>query len=88
MITHYRPAMPFGNRKNILEDLFSSALSQFKKYHPSGNLKLIYLGIFQTVKFRILMEKILLISLKQNFTRNTLGCYGVKNALPMFHLHI
>jgi len=27
--THYRPALPFGNRKkNILEDLFSSVLSQ------------------------------------------------------------
>jgi len=22
-LTHYRPAVPFGNRKNILEDLFS-----------------------------------------------------------------
>jgi len=40
LLTHYRPAMPFGNRKkNILEDLFSSALSQFRKYRPSGNLK-------------------------------------------------
>ena len=28
-LTHYRPAMPFGNRKNILEDVFSSVLSQF-----------------------------------------------------------
>jgi len=26
-LTHYRPAMLFGNRKNILEDLFSSVLS-------------------------------------------------------------
>jgi len=26
--------------KNILEDLFSSVLSQFKKYQPSRNLKL------------------------------------------------
>jgi len=30
-LIHYRPAMPFGNRKNIFEDLFSSVLSQFKK---------------------------------------------------------
>jgi len=31
--THDRPAMPFGNRKNIL-DLVSSVMSQLKKYHP------------------------------------------------------
>jgi len=30
-LTHYRPAMPFGNRKISLEDLFSSVLLQFKK---------------------------------------------------------
>jgi len=59
-LTHYRPAMPLGTRKkNILEDLFSSVLSQFKKYHPSGNLKFNYLGIFQSLIFHILMEKIL-----------------------------
>jgi len=69
--------MPFGNRKNILEDLFRSVLSLFEKYHPSGNLKFINLGIFQSLKMRILMEKILPISLKLNFTPNTLGCYGL-----------
>jgi len=59
----------------MLEDLFSSVLSKFlKKYHPSGNLKINNLGIFQSLKFRILMEKILPISLKLNFTPNTLGC--------------
>jgi len=41
----------------ILDDLFSSVLSQFKKYHPSGNLKLNNLIIFQNLKLRILMEK-------------------------------
>jgi len=44
-------------KKNILEDLFSSVLSQFKKYHPSGNLKFNYLGISQSLKLCILMEK-------------------------------
>jgi len=44
----YRPAMPLGNKKKYSEDLPSSALSQFKKYHPSGNLKFINLGIFQS----------------------------------------
>jgi len=61
-----------------LEDLLSSVLSQFKKYHPSGNLKFNNLGIFPRLKLRISMEKILPISLKLNFTANTLGGYGLK----------
>jgi len=41
--------MPFGNRKkNILEDRFSSPLSQFKKYHPSRNVKFNNLDIIHT----------------------------------------
>jgi len=56
-LTHYRPAMPFGKRKkNILEDLFSSVLSQFKRYHPFRNLKCIHSGIFQSLKYTF-MEK-------------------------------
>jgi len=51
-----------ATEKLILEDLFSSVLSHFKKYHPSGNLKFNYVGIFQSLKLRILMEKILSIS--------------------------
>jgi len=75
-LTHYRPTMPFGNRKkNILDDVFSAVLSQFKKYHPSGILKLNYVGILQSLKLRNLMEKILRKSPKLNFTPNTLGCY-------------
>jgi len=61
----------------ILEVLSSSVLSQLKKYHPSGNLKFNYLGIFQSLKMRNLMGEILLISLKLNFTPNTLGFYGL-----------
>jgi len=50
--------MPFGNRKkNIFEDPLSLVLSNFKKYHPSGNLNFRILGISQSLKFRILMEK-------------------------------
>jgi len=56
-LSHYRPAMPFRNKKNILEDLFSSVLSQFKKYCPSRNLKYNHLSSFQNLKLRILMEK-------------------------------
>jgi len=39
------------------DDLFSSVLLQFKKYRPSGNLKFNNLGIFQSLKFRVLVEK-------------------------------
>jgi len=46
-----------ATEKNILEDLFRSVLSEFKKYHPSGSLKFNYLGIFQSLKLRILMGK-------------------------------
>jgi len=44
--------MPFGNRKkNIIEDLSSSVLSEFKKkYHPSGNMKFNNLGILSKLK--------------------------------------
>jgi len=41
-------------------------------------MKLNYLGIFQSLKLRISLEKILSISLNLNFTVNTLGCYGLK----------
>jgi len=60
-----------------LEDLFSSVLSQFKKYHPSGNLKFYNLGILKKLKIAYFSEKILPISLKLNFTPNTLGCKGL-----------
>jgi len=48
--------MPFGKRKKYFRGVFSSVLSQFKKYHPSGNLKFNNLGIFQSLKLRIFME--------------------------------
>jgi len=63
-------------KKNILEGFFSSVLPQFKKYHPSGNLKLNNLDIFQSFKFRIFMGEILPMSLKLNFTPNPLGGMG------------
>jgi len=69
--------MPFGNRKKYFRGSFSSALLQFKKYHPSESLKFNNFGIFQSLKLRILVEKILPVSLKLNFTPNTLGCYGL-----------
>jgi len=64
-------------KKNILEDLFSSVLSYLKKYHLSGNLKFNILGIFQSLKLRNLRSKILQIFLELNFTPNTLGYFGL-----------
>jgi len=63
--------------KNNLEDLFSSVLSQFKKYQPPGSLKFNHLGILLSLKMRILEEKIPPISLSLKFTPNTLVCYGL-----------
>jgi len=70
--------MPFGNRKNILEDLSVQYCHNLKMYHHSGNLKFNNLGIFQSVQLRILMIKILPICPnKRNFTPNTQGCFAL-----------
>ena len=39
----------------------------------------LYFDICQRLKLRLSVEKFLLISLKQNFTPNTLGCYGLRS---------
>jgi len=58
---HINPLPPsdaiLKTEKNILEDLFRAVLSQFKKYHSFENLKFNYLGIFQSLKLRILLKK-------------------------------
>jgi len=56
-LTRYRPAMPIGNRNIYFKGSFQFSLVTFKKYHPSGNLKFNYLGIFQSLKLRNLMGK-------------------------------
>jgi len=77
--------IPFGDRKkNISEDLFSLVFSQFKKISPPGNLNFNYLGLFQSLKLRISIEKILSISLKLNFTPITFGCYGLMSNKKQF----
>jgi len=63
--------------RHILEDRFSSSLSQFKKYHPSGNPKFNNLGIFQSLKLRFFVV-FFTILLGVNFTQNTLGCFGLR----------
>jgi len=62
-------------------------LSQFKKYHPSGNLKFYNIGILRSLKLRILVKKIPLISLKLNFTPNTLGCKRLKWRYSTFDIN-
>jgi len=64
-------------KKNILDDIFSIVTFE-KKYHPSRNLKFHYIGIFQSLKLRVKIEKIHSISPKLNFTPKTLGCYQLK----------
>jgi len=75
LITHYRRAMPFGNRKIILDDLFNSVLLKFEKYHSSGNLKFNHLGIFQSFKLRVVAEKIFqfLVSFSLQILWNVMG---------------
>jgi len=68
--------MPFGNRKKYFRGSFLFSIVSIKKNHPSRNLKFYNLGIFQSLKLRILMEKILRISLMLNFTPNTLAVKG------------
>ena len=77
ILTLYRPAMPFCNRKKYFWGFFSSVLFQFKKYRPSGNLTFYNEGILKSLKLLFLVKKILPISLKLN-TQNTLGCKGLR----------
>jgi len=72
------PRYAVRKQKFILVDLFSWVISQFKKYNPSGNLTFNNLCLFQSLSMRILMEKILPLSFKQNFTPNTLSGYGLR----------
>jgi len=59
-LTRYRPAMPLGNRKKYFRGSFQfSIVTIKKKYISSGNLKFHYLGIFQSLKLRIFVKKII-----------------------------
>jgi len=51
------------SEKKYFEDLFSSVLLQLKKYNTPKKSKLKNFGVFQILKLRISMEKILSISL-------------------------
>jgi len=78
LINPLPPSDAVRKLKNLSERiLFTSVFSVLKKIHPSRKLKFNNLVIFQSLKLRNLMGKILRISLKLNFTTNTLGCYGL-----------
>jgi len=78
LLTHYRPQRCRSETENfILEDFFGSVLSQFKKYHPSGNMKFNNLGIFQNLKLPNFMVKILRKSLKQISLQIIWGVMGL-----------
>jgi len=66
LFTHYCPALPFWNGQKYLGDLFSSALSKLKIFHPSGSLECNDSNILQSLKLRIWVEKI-----PWNFTPKT-----------------
>jgi len=57
-LTHYHPAMPFGNRKFRGTFQFRNGI-QFKKYQPFGDLKFNNLDISLNLKLRFFMGKIL-----------------------------
>jgi len=72
--------------KNLLEDLFSPVLSQFKQYHPTGNLKLSNLGIFQGLRFRISMKKNVSNFSSAKFHSKKFGLLWVKTCRSMMRL--
>jgi len=57
ILTNYRPAMPFGERKINFRGSFQFCIVTIKKYHPSGNLNFNYLGNSKSLKLLRLMEK-------------------------------
>jgi len=69
-LLYFNP-LPRTEKKHILEDHFSSVLSQFKKYQTPGYPKFNYSRIFQSLNLRISLGKTLSISLELNFTPNT-----------------
>jgi len=67
-----------GAEKKYFRGSFQLSIVTIRKISPPGNLMFDYLGIFQSLELRISMEKILSISLKLDFTPNSLlGCYGL-----------
>jgi len=78
ILTYYRPAMTFGNRKiNFRGSLQLNIVTIQKKYHPSGTLKFNRSGISQRLKLCILVEKNP-ISLELNLSQVLLAAMGLR----------
>jgi len=69
------PSDAVRKQKKYFRGSFQFSFVTIKKISPPGNHTFNYLGIFQILKLRISIEKILSISLKLNFTPNTLDCW-------------
>jgi len=69
--------MPLGNRKKYFRGSFQFSIVTIQKISPLKKYKFNYLGNFQSLKMRFLMEKILSISHKLDSAQNTLDCYGL-----------
>jgi len=79
------PSDAVRKQKFLLEDLFSSVLLQFKKYHPSGNLKFNNLGIFQSFKLRYLMKKFFKFLLSQISLQIIRAVMGFNHLCSVLH---
>jgi len=56
LLTHYRPAMPFGNRKTYFRGIFSVQHCH-NSNHPSGNREINILGVSEKLKIAHFSEK-------------------------------
>jgi len=65
--------MPFGNRKKYFRKSFQFSIV-IKKISPLRKPEISILRHFPKLKIAYFNGKILSISLKLNFTQNTLGC--------------
>ena len=77
----HRPAMPFGNRKKYFRGSHLVQYCLSSKNTPLWKPEINNLGIFQSLKLRNSIVKILQISLELNFTPNTSNCYGLIDLL-------
>jgi len=75
MLTHYRPAKPSGNRKTYFRGSFQFSIVTISKISPLWKPELYLFSNFSKLAIAYFNgKKILLISLKLNFTPSTLGC--------------
>jgi len=77
MLTYNRPAMPFGIRRNYFRESFQFSIVTIQKLLPPWKPGIYFLRNFPKLKIAYfnVKKKKTLISLKLNFTSNTLGCY-------------